>query len=643
MIKSLSLFNAGPFLGEHHLHLESKAYAITARYESDRDRSNWGGKSFLQEMIDFALTGRLNKDRRYDADGWITKGERTGLVELALEGGVVIRRERTRGSATRITMKTPDRAAASQAGAEQAILDHLGFDADDFRQLAYFEQGKMARLVLTEPEKRMDIVRGWLGIERAEQAEAAAGKLVVERVREVQQLRQRRMVVEEWLGQLKDQPDVTALATEVDRLAKAIASAQDARYAALTAGSTRAAAEQTVARYDALVAEGKELAAYDEANPNDLQPLAAQLQEEWGIANAAHVNASREAFAKKKVSLGLFDGKCPVAPIECPARTAINADRGGSQAAYRTALEEEIAAKVVLDRVRDQARLLLEQSEIQRTKRTRLTELRKMAAERALEAKLARKTLKAKSDATQGADEALAQVRHEHSLASASLALARGQCAQREKLTAELTAITDTIERVAALAAVATQTRAVFRATQRRVAERALAIIGGGANAMLSGAGIDLGVEVRWEYEGKGAARACEDCGAAFPASLRVKTCEQCGADRGQNIVKRLEFLRTDQSGAANDLAGVSLQLAAGSWLLASRGSPWATAILDEPLAQCDKTNRKTITTQLVKLLGQGTWRQALVISHSNDTLDAFPGRIEVLVHRNGRRSIHQF
>jgi DNA repair exonuclease SbcCD ATPase subunit len=624
MIKSLTLSNAGPFLGEHHIHLEPKAYAITARYESDTGRSNWGGKSFLQEMIDFALTGRLNKDRRYDADGWITRGERTG-------------------SATRITMTTPNRAAASQAGAEQAILDYLGFDADDFRQLAYFEQGKMARLVLTEPEKRMDIVRGWLGIERAELAEAAAGKLVVERVREVQRLRQRRMVVEEWLGQLKDQPDANALAVEVDRLAKAITAAQDARYAALTAGSARAAAEQTVARYDALVAEGKELARYDEANPNDLQPLAAQLQEEWGIANAAHVNAARETVARKKVSLGLFDGKCPVAPIDCPARAAINADRSGSRAAYRSALEEEIAAKVVLDLVRDQARLLLEQAEIQRTKRTRLAELRKMAVECALEAKRARKILKAKSDASHGVDEVLAQIRHEHSLASASLALARGQCAQREKLTAELTTIDESITLAAEHAAVATQTRAVFRATQRRVAERALSVIGSRANAMLMGAGIDLGVEVRWEYEGNGAARSCEDCGAAFPASARVKVCEQCGADRGQNIVKRLEFLRTDQSGAANDLAGVSLQLAAGSWLLASRGSPWATAILDEPLAQCDKTNRKTIALQLVKLLGQGTWRQALMISHSSDTLDTFPGRIEVLVHRNGRRSIHQF
>ena len=62
--------------------------------------------------------------------------------------------------------------------------------------------------------------------------------------------------------------------------------------------------------------------------------------------------------------------------------------------------------------------------------------------------------------------------------------------------------------------------------------------------------------------------------------------------------------------------------------------------MVDEPLGACDQTNRRALSLQLVKLLSAGAWRQALVISHNPDTVALYPGRIEVLVRRDGTRRI---
>jgi hypothetical protein len=126
MIRRLTLFNAGPYRGEHVLELGPKAYAITARFESDPGRSNTGGKSFLLEMIDFALTGKLAKFRRYDADGWITRGEREGKVRLDFEDGYWISRERKRGQPTQVRFGGPGvelgKGASQEDAAGQASL-----------------------------------------------------------------------------------------------------------------------------------------------------------------------------------------------------------------------------------------------------------------------------------------------------------------------------------------------------------------------------------------------------------------------------------------------------------------------------------------------------------------------------------------
>jgi hypothetical protein len=152
-----------------------------------------------------------------------------------------------------------------------------------------------------------------------------------------------------------------------------------------------------------------------------------------------------------------------------------------------------------------------------------------------------------------------------------------------------------------------------------------------GANYALEECGIDLRVEVRWSREGQGVARQCDECGQPFPSSLKVKQCGRCGAERGALLIHKLDLALSDRSGAAEDLAGAALQLAASAWLRAERGSAWGTAIIDEPTAQLDAGNRRAFMRHLAAMLrGRYAFEQALVVSHDPAATSMLPGRILV-------------
>jgi DNA repair exonuclease SbcCD ATPase subunit len=174
----------------------------------------------------------------------------------------------------------------------------------------------------------------------------------------------------------------------------------------------------------------------------------------------------------------------------------------------------------------------------------------------------------------------------------------------------------------------------------KRVAESALKSIEDGANAMLRECGIDLSVEVQWSREGGGLARSCDACGHPFGTSAKVKRCERCGADRGPLLVNKLELVLSDRSGAAEDLAGASIQLSASAWLREDRGSAWSVALVDEPYGALDASNRKAFSTHIASMLaGRYGFVQAFVVSHSPDTVTQLPGRIEIL-NDGGRATV---
>jgi len=634
MIRAIILRNAGPFRGDHVVELGPVAYALTGRYDADPGRSNWSGKSFLLEMVEYALTGKTAASRAFDADGWITRGETAGRVELVLEDGAAIVRERRRGKPTQSAF-TGAAGKATQAEADAAVLNHIGFSADDFRNVAYFEQGMMTRFVRTEPSHRMEIVRGWFGMETAEQAVAVASARVRVIVDELEPLRARRTAI---VGMLEDVP---ALATE-PLVAARDALAQKLAYERERAGEAEAvaAAEAAIAEYNGVVRAGKQATATLAGLPDGVDAAAASAREASIQAMAAAALARREVGERARVARGEFDGRCPVADIECPARARINADRSGAASVLARAREKHGALANKAAAAAEAAEELAALAGAKRDAEHTVERLRASAREMLPKVKAAQALLKHQPQAPALDALALASLEEEHARAVRAVADAEAARDHRARLESKLLKLNERVRWCESEMMAAAAAASVFRAAQRRIGERALAGIVDAANATMAGSGIDLSVAARWERSGKSAARACEVCGRAFPATLRVRECACCGAERGAAVVRRLDFELSDRSGAADGIAGVALQLAAGAWLLRKRQSPWATAMLDEPLAACDRTNRRALAGQLVRLLGAGTWRQAIVVSHSNDVVDMYPGRIEVVVGRDGARAI---
>lgn len=641
MIRAIELVNAGPFRGKHRIALEPKAYAVTARYETDPGRSNWGGKSFLFEMVDFPLHGRLKKSRRLDADGWITNGEAEGEATLHLEGGVIVSRFRRRGKATQVRFIGPDGREAAQGDAEEEIRKYLRFDKDDYLNIAYFESKQMARLIHEVPEKRLEIVRGWLGIEKAELAEERADRDVKRAVQKVLNLRTRRGTIEALLEELPVDADLKRFEKIRDGLVEKVTAAEKEARDVRTAHTDYEQALGIVEEHERVVAEGKKLASEVEKIAVNAKAARDATQKRYEEALAAQRVAEADLQTKKKVSLGLFDGRCPVAEIECPATKKINADREASADAREKAEQKAATATAKTRLERQMAEDAREKYEEGERKKDTLSRMREEIREVMSTVKDAKKKIAAGPPA-EGSEAEMMLDSLRQQLTEANIVIGRTSeaRARRDRYTAELKEIDAEFEALTADAALYTKSRAIFRSTQRRVSERALAGIGKSATNMLEAAAIDLSVGFSWEHEGKDYASACDDCGTAFPKSAKVKACERCGAARGMNVVRRLDVVRSAQSDGADDLCGVSLQLAAGSWLLSTRESPWATALLDEPLAAVDKSNRKALASAFVRLLGAGAFRQAFVISHSSDTADAFPGRIEIVVEKDGTRRI---
>lgn len=640
MIRAVRFKNWMCFRGEHIIRLQPKAYAITARYEIDPGRSNMGGKSAIPEAIHFAMTGDLAKFRKFDANGWITDGEKSGYVQLDLEDGTIMRRERTRGSRTDVTLTLPGSKPATQADAESAFYKHVGFGSDDSRTIVYFEQDMMNLIIRTEPEARFDVIRGWLGLQKGEKAEDAASEIVKKRIREVAKLRARRESLMAMMPvETKHTPTLAELEAEKITVAAELAVLIETRDAAHALVEDK----QLVEKYDAIVVEGK--TASDEVNAisTDLDERLESTENYVAEQQTAYLTAKQEAASKKKTSLGLFDGKCPVADIECPATKRINSDRGTSKASYETAKTKEERAEKAWQTARAGATGVREEARDAVMKRAKYDQLRARASEMLSSVREARKRVKAAAKKKVDLDEIDEQIEvleTRENAARQALAEYHAHVKQFASLNEQLETVEKDLLTEEKLAAIATVGRTTFRAAQRRVAERALDTIGDDANKMLRDAGVDLNIRIVWEHEGKGYAKSCEMCGSPFPSSMKVKRCETCDAERGQNISQKLQFVLSDRSGAADDFSGLAMQLAAGSYLLNLRKSSWAMAMIDEPFSKMDRTIRRAAAKQLLQLVGGGVYRQLMVISHSQDTVDLYPARINIAVARDGTRTI---
>lgn len=649
MIKTLGMKNCGPFRGEHTITLGEGAYAIVARHEMDPRKSNRVGKSFILEMIDFAITGRFNKSRGYDADGWITNGEREAIVRLTFEDGTYIERLKRRGQATQIRFARPGDNEAAQDAAAEGVLEYVGLDADDFRNAVYFEQRKMARLVdpdQTKPADRLEAISGWFGLGLTERAEALAGERAAGHEKELSRLIAKRDAMQT----LHDAPvsdDVDALSKRVTELGETKRALEAERAEADRIEEAR----HTIANQEKQIAEVRRLREHFESLSDVTDALEVARAR---VTDAVHAvsTCTAEIRKRKKTALGLFDGACPVASIVCPAKTQINADRDANERALEAARAplaslEAVHARAVEDLdplVQKQRRYFEAQRDLDRARegvRDRAESVRSAKAFLLVATTLG-DSFATWADYRKALIDRFDTVENETREVKVKLGIAKRAVEDLARTRADIGRLEREIADKQRSVTLHLRARAIFRLAQRRVAERNLTFVESEANYQLGEAGIDLTVRARWEREASGPAKTCDECGAAFPASAKVKACERCGAARGQHTVQRLDFILSDRSGAYNDLGGIVMQLSAGSWLLGVRNSPWACAMLDEPFAACDAYNRRALATQFLRLLSRGVWRQAIVISHSPDTVDLYPRKIIITEHADGSRSIAQ-
>ncbi len=633
-IVGLRLTNFYRYRGLTELELEAKAYAIIAEREGEPERSNWCGKTSLTIAIRFALFGWHTKRTE---DEWITDGEKDGGVDLELSDGTFISRTRTRGKSTQLRVVREDISGGEHEahGVDaQEVLDRLlGFSDEDAAATWWIGQGKMARLVSMQGEKLTEIVNGWLALDPLDVAADHVGKKLRELTNTMQQtqgklevVRQRRDANQSLAAARPDLADaVVILEGKVHRLGGD---------QAIQTYNEWTRDEDDHQRWLSLTRERTCESKFDPPpDPKQMDAAGERVAQLRSKTDAADQNRQ----AKRRLASGQFDGTCPVGGIQCPAKDQLN-----SRAAEN---------KRMLDGAEKQFRELdNERAQASIAHRT-LTE-KKNAAD--LAARTVASIDKRLAEVADGYARFLATKEPPNPIEvqQAMLELERARAAVRVHDQAVEAAKGDA-DLVTVLEAQLKDHQQAVQARRealqifgrngapRRIAEATLGQVEARTNAALQRCGIDLSVTIRWAREGKVLSKACYSCGAAFPASQKVKACAECGAERGPQLDEKLAIECSDDSGGALDLAGALFQLSVGRWLRERRGYGWAVAVLDEPLGQLDPFNRRAFATKLAGALqSEFALEQAFVVAHDTSTLDAMPGRIRVIAGPDGSRAV---
>lgn len=645
-ISRLRIRNIGPYRGEHILELGPKVYAILARLGSDQERSNWLGKSTLLKSIVYALEGsKAFPEHRYDEDV-ISHGESACDSELTFDDGTRILRTKLKSKRTSLYFYPAGgdiHKPMIQDEAQLAIERFVGLSSDDFRATCYFEQKKLSRFVTTEPSKRMEMVSAWFRLEPLEKCEAEvhrqASSLEDTNKRldgHLAALDQRKEDLAKSLGWtskdgLREAIDraIAVLEAEMETRRGVVGALEDK----LEKNAILLAAKSRVNEYDAVVAEGKKISSEVKAvNLPELQGHWANANADLAKQNIAQGVLYREMEQKRRLARGQFDGTCPVAGISCPAKTSINEERTRNEQLLKKAESEYAAQKKKTDEISVTETELRRQMQVGQRLEERLAMLREQA-----------KKLAEQVRAASGKDEPADPValRQDLEKERGDMMDAKGKAERLRSWGKELDDAVITRKTLNEKKAEIAESLATFReaavifgkrGAQKRVAEGALQQIEDDANEMLRSSGANLSIKAQWSREGKGLATACDACGNPFPSSAKVKHCERCGTARGPKLENKLDIALSDWSGAAEDLAGAGMQLAASRWLREERGCTWSTALLDEPFGALDAAHRKGFASHLTAMLsGRYGFEQAFVVAHHASILDALPGRIEII------------
>lgn len=652
MIVRAEIENFGPFRGSHHLDLGEGTFAIVGHREGDELSSNWVGKTTLLEALGlFPLFGEQSLSKT--EDGWISEGADAGGVLLVLVLGgieVHIERSRLRGHPTLLLLNVFDTGTDAPTvlrgdAAQERIEQLLCLSKADFLNTRHFRQKQMSRFVTSSPSDRQAIVSDWLQLEPLTEAYRAAQRYFAQAIEAKRTHDMGRALIEgkrdafllpEVRGQAWTLDAVLGMTeTKMMQAEESIAAFQ----MVLVSMRDR---EQQWASHDALVrdwkkrrdrhvsavASGSAVANQIEETQRKLAALPATAQPDAMTLSELHASAVAASARLKKARLlasGSFDGACPVSPgFRCPATAAINERREANEKELREAVaEEERAAEKRSKAKRESDEWASKNAERARMQLelARLREIPNVVGEFSEPEPTPPECVRpdpADLEEQEGRIASATSTKREMERMGAGL---RESSAELGKAIAAGKLLDAEVE--ATRAAVQ-----VHRKALRLIAERDLLVIESGANQHLIDAGISLSVRIRWERETAQLATNCDGCGMPFPSSKMVKRCDRCGTERGPKMNEKLMLELSNVSGAANDIAGIMLQLSASEWLRERRASPFVAMYMDEPFGSVDPANARALASYFGAKAGH---EQLFVISHSKTTTDALPRRVTVI------------
>jgi recombinational DNA repair ATPase RecF len=634
-LTGVRLKNWKRYRGEHELELQAGVYALVARDAENPDRSNWLGKSSFIEAVWYGLTGEVPKDDTVDSV--VSHGEQEMAVDLEFDDGTFVARDRdVKRSTSKLKVVVLDGKGGELElagdGAQETLHQRMGITKKDLKATCFVRQKQMAKLVTEDPAEVSSVINGWLDMARVEKAADALARSAAEVERRLEDAAAKLASSKSTMAGMLPEAELRA---EEQRLLAVLeeqqaAAAVNARYAERRLVREREHAAWRAAR-ESIQRRALARADLDAAETTLREFVATALDQEHvrrreaGLEECVREEAETRAAEQRArpMAAGAFDGVCPVAGIDCPAKAQINSMRAEGRARLDTA---RAAAGTAQEAVR-LARAALAPCQAAARRRAELE-----AAVAARRGVLNRQPEQADPGPEPEALPAYECVAADPASVTTQLAEVKARLIRLEEVR---DAITERAEQVELLRDEAEAHRLAVqvlgrKGAQRVIAQRACVVLEHGANERLARAGVDLRVTLAWGRETQQLEQQCAACGLAYPKSARVKKCERCGAERGLKSDEKFHVNLSARSGAADDLAGLALQLTAASWLRSSRGSPWSVLVLDEPLASLDAYNRKMLVASLAKLIGDG-FDQAFVVSHDRMVQDALPMRVEIV------------
>lgn len=620
MIRAIRLSNYGPFRGDHLVKLDAKAYSVHARSSEDPERSNWLGKTVLLGAARHALNGQ-HAWRTEDA--WVTRGEEEGSVGVDVVQGnrtLSVLRTRRRGKSTLIA--EVDGVAIESAKAQATIDEFIGLDKADFDSAAFISPADASSFVTARPAARMAMVRGWLELDRLTAALDNAKSHMRGALSSAQANRSQLEAVRKVLGEAAAEEDRATVAAAKEAAGEALARAE----AELERLRKASSYYELRLEYEKIVERGKAARAAKDALPAAREESAATRVAAVD-AKAKLAKASAELQEARRLHAGDFDGTCPVSSQDCPAAAEVRAACKGND--RRLSLARE-AHKEADEAAEGPVRLMEDAFDRASRLASKADEVEGLR-ERARELAPHKSAEPVTEEALEQAKQARLQARSAASDAASRLAVVESSIASTAAWKRSEATLAKDVEEAEANMAALRHVCVALKQAERSLAEGVLGAIAASTNGALLSAGIDLAVGVRWQRDGGDLADRCDACDSAYPRTQKVKQCARCGAERGFKQLDGLELDLSSRSGAADDLAGILFRLAAGAWLRGVRGCAWSSIFLDEPLAACDRANRRAFGTWLAAR--SKDWfglDQAFVISHSPDS-DVFEGRINII------------